>query len=486
VPVDVQYDTKWNWTATHDTTLNTLRKQLQCLSLLRNVGPTSRLSLAGYYATCGRATFTVMDPIFQQLGISVLLGLLVGLQREHAASGTAGLRTFPLIALLGSLSAMLANHYHESWTLAAGLLAIVAVTVVGHLFRSQSEPHSGTTTDVSMLLMYVVGALVVIGPMSVAIAVGGGMAVLLQFKPELHGIARKLGDEDLRAIMQFVLITCIILPVLPNHYYGPTSFMHTQAAGQQPGPLDVLNPFEIWLMVVLIVGLSLAGYIIYKFFGRNARILLGGIIGGAVSSTATTVSYARAARSDPSGAHSAAVVIMVASTLMYLRMLAEVTVASQNVAFLKTVVLPLTVMMLADLLPALAMWFRVRHESPQMPAQKNPAQLKFALVFGLLYAVIVLALAAAKHYWNGQGLYVVAFVSGLTEVDAVTLSTARLSLSDSLVATDGWRILVIAAMANLVSTATIAGLLGGWRFLVRISLLFALPMLCGAALLMFW
>jgi uncharacterized membrane protein (DUF4010 family) len=428
-----------------------------------------------------------MEPLFQQLGIAVLLGLLVGLQREHAAQGMAGMRTFPLITVLGSVSALLANHFGESWILATGLLAIVAITVVSHLFRPQpaSEPP-GTTTDVAMLLMFGVGALVVIGPIPVAIVIGGGVAVLLQFKPELHSIAQKLGDADLRAIMQFVLITCIILPVLPNYNYGPLELLHLRplAVGHTPGPFDVLNPFQTWLMVVLIVGLSLGGYIVYKFFGQSAGIVLGGVLGGAISSTATTVSYARGACDTSLGCCTAAVVIMIASAVMYVRVALAVFVVSPE--FLKTVLLPVAVLAVLTLLPAMALWLRVRGEPAPMPEQRNPTQLKSAVVFGVLYAVVLLALAVAQHYWNGQGLYTVAFFSGLTEMDAVTLSTARLSLSDPTVASDGWRMIVVAAMANLVSKACIAGLLGGWRLLAGIALLFAIPAIGGAAMLVFW
>ena len=121
-----------------------------------------------------------------------------------------------------------------------------------------------------------------------------------------------------------------------------------------------------------------------------------------------------------------------------------------------------------------------------MPQQTNPTQLKSAVVFGLIYAAVLLALALAKHLWNGQGLYAVAFFSGLTEMDAVTLSTARLSLSDATVATDGWRMIVVAAMANLISKASIAGILGGRRLLAQIAAWFAIPMLGGAALLAWW
>ncbi len=451
-----------------------------------------------------------MEPIFQQLGIAVLLGLLVGLQREHVAGRIAGLRTFPLITVLGAVSAILADRFHDGWIVAAALLGVVALTVVGHLLFARewekesnrdkaalgqsgsagdsrpaaqpmpSDQHPGITTDAAMLLMFAVGALVVVGPMPVAIAVGGGVAVLLQFKPELHNVAQKLGDADLRAIMQFVLITCIILPVLPNRNFDPTSlFQHRMS-------LDVLNPREIWLMVVLIVGLSLGGYISYKFFGRNAGTLLGGILGGAISSTATTVSYARRARRDPAFAWTATVIIMLASTVMYLRVLLAVAVVSQE--FLQTVLLPVLILLLLTLLPAMLLWFRLQNhggENSRMPEQGNPTQLKSAVVFGVLYALVLLALAAAKHYWNGRGLYAVAFLSGLTEVDALTLSTARMSATDATVASDGWRLIVVAAMANSVSKTAIAGLLGGWRLLAFLALAFAIPMLGSAALLAF-
>ena len=211
--------------------------------------------------------------------------------------------------------------------------------------------------------------------MTVAVATGGGVAVLLQFKPELHSIARKLGDEDLRAIMQFVLITCIILPVLPNQNYSPLDLLPPYGAtpSSPAGPLAVLNPFVTWLMVVLIVGLSLGGYIIYKFFGRAAGILLGGVLGGAISSTATTVSYARGARLDPAGAWAASIVIMIASTVMYLRVLLAVAViSSQDLAFLTTLLVPVAVLMLLTLLPAMALWFRVRRTSSANARAEEP------------------------------------------------------------------------------------------------------------------
>ncbi|MDZ7620799.1 MAG: MgtC/SapB family protein [Patescibacteria group bacterium] len=409
--------------------------------------------------------------LFQQLGISAVLGLLVGLQRERTPDTVAGLRTFPLITLLGTVSAIMTVALGDAWILAAGLLAVVAVVAVGHLLKIRSPaPDMGTTTDFAELLMFAVGALVVLGPTVVAVAVGGGVAVLLQFKGELHGLARQLGEKDLKAIMQFVLITCIILPVVPNRTFGS---------------YDVLNPFEIWLMVVLIVGMSLAGYIIYKFFGSDAGILLAGALGGAVSSTATTVSSARRARGSGIATRSAAVVILIASSITYIRIFVEIAVVGSR-ELLWNAALPLAAMMALTLLPALVLWFRVRRHVAQLPEPENPTQLKSAVVFAGMYSLVLLGLAAAEDFRGeigAQGMYWVAGLSGLTDMDAITLSTARMSLEDGHLAQHGWRLIVVAIMANMPFKAMMAGALGGRRLLGSLAGLFAVPMIGGAALL---
>ena len=195
----------------------------------------------------------------------------------------------------------MAGPWPWAWSRLAGII------IVGNIAElREGSPDPGLTTEVAMLLMFAVGAYLVIGHKEVAIAIGGGVAVLLQAKGQMHGVARRLGDEDLKAIMQFALLSLVILPVLPNRAYGPYA---------------VLNPHHIWLMVCLIVGISLGGYIVYKFVGEKAGIVLGGILGGLISSTATTVSYARRSAEAPKSSAGAAIVVMIASTVVFVRVL---------------------------------------------------------------------------------------------------------------------------------------------------------------------
>jgi uncharacterized membrane protein (DUF4010 family) len=207
--------------------------------------------------------------VLQQLAVSFGLGLLLGLQRERSESSIGGIRTFPLIALFGTVCALLGKTF-GGWLVGAGLLALVAIVVYSNFAKIKSgEIDPGMTTEVAALLLYGLGAYLVIGSMVVAVVVGGAMAVLLQFKKPLHALAGAIGERDMKAIMQFVLLSLVILPVLPRQDFGP---------------YGVWNPFQIWLMVVLIVGISLTGYIAYKCLGARRGTLLAGVLGGLISS----------------------------------------------------------------------------------------------------------------------------------------------------------------------------------------------------------
>jgi uncharacterized membrane protein (DUF4010 family) len=410
---------------------------------------------------------------FVLLGIAVALGLLVGLQREHMGTKLAGLRTFALVTPLGTLAAMLDRaHQAGGWLLGAVFLGVVAVTLTAKILRRGTDAaRYGMTTEAALLVMFGTGAYLVAGERLVAVVLGTTVAVLLQFKPELHGIARRLGDDDMRAIMRFALFSGVILPVLPNQQYGP---------------FGVVNPFHIWLMVVLIVGISLGGYIVYKFYGERAGILLGGILGGAISSTATTVSYAKRAAGTPDAYRLCAVVIMISSTIVFVRVLVEISVVAP--AHIVPLGRPMAIMLLAAVAASVLAWIGVRRHPIEMPPQSNPSELKPALVFAGIYTVVLISLAAGQRYFPERGTYAVAFFAGLSDMDAITLSTARVVQNnaggEAMSAARGARLIVIASMSNLLFKWGITLLMGHPRLARRVGLLFLIPLLTGGVLLM--
>jgi uncharacterized membrane protein (DUF4010 family) len=406
--------------------------------------------------------------VAQQLFVSLGLGLLVGLQRERSGSEIGGIRTFPLITLLGTVCGQLAK-VHGGLIVAGGLVALTALLFLSKLGRAPAENGPGLTTEIAVLLLYGLGVFIATGQMLLAVVVGGVVALLLYLKAPLHRFAGRLGEADMRAIMQFVLISMVILPVLPNESYGP---------------YQVLNPFEIWLMVVLIVGLSVGGFVAYKFLGTTGGLLVAGLLGGVISSTATTVSSARRVRGASRGVRLASLLIMIASTVAILRVLVEIAlVAPRSFAELA---LPLALMLGAMASVSAGAHFFWRRETGGLPEQQNPAELKTALIFALVYALIKLAVAAGKEQFGQTGLYLVAVISGLTDMDAITLSTARLVDAGRLEAPLGWRTILIAAISNLAFKASAVAFLGGTQLFYRVALLFGLSGAAGGAILWLW
>ncbi|MCI0681302.1 MAG: MgtC/SapB family protein [Gemmataceae bacterium] len=405
----------------------------------------------------------------QKLAIALALGLLVGLQRERARSRVAGIRTFGLITLLGAVAALLANDY-GGWLLAAEALGLALLLAGVNLMKPRGrERDLGLTTEVAALLMFGVGAYVVVGHTAVAVILGGSVALLLHFKAPMHAFVAKIGDKDVTAIMRFVLIALVILPALPDDYYGPYA---------------VLNPHKIWFMVVLIVGINLAGYVAYKLLGGGTGALLAGVLGGMVSSTATTVSYARRTREQPESAGLSALVILIASTIVYVRMLVEIGIAAPGSFWVLAP--PIGVMLGWMVGIAAIMFLLVRRDQTALSEPGNPAELLPALLFAGLYAVVVLAIAWAKDHFDDAGLYVVAFFSGMHDVDAITLSTAQYVDSNAVAAAVGWRAMLWGSMVNLFMKGFYAYALGGWRLLRALLAPFVAALAGGGALLLLW
>ena len=269
--------------------------------------------------------------------------------------------------------------------------------------------------------------------------------------------------------MQLVLLALVVLPVLPDATFGPFA---------------VFNPREMWLMAVLIVGLSLGGYIALKFLGENAGIVAGGLLGGLISSTATTVSWSRRTRDHPEASRAAGLVILIASTVVYGRVLAEIAAVARP--FLRTAAPPILALSAAMAAAAAALWLMTRGHEPVSVEGHQPADLKTAFTFAALYVVVLFAVSYAKQRAGTRGLYLVSALSGLTDIDAITLSVARLVGSDQIEPAQGWRLIVVALLSNLVFKGAMAALLGDGRLRRWILLLFGLQLVAGAAVLVFW
>jgi uncharacterized membrane protein (DUF4010 family) len=406
---------------------------------------------------------------YMLLGLSLGLGLLVGLQREYASSKTAGIRTFPLITLTGTICGLLAKVL-DTWILVAGFLGVISLLIIGTIQRIKNkEEGSGITTEAAVLLMFSLGAYLVFGEPIVTVVLTGVVTVLLHFKTSLHGLVNKVGEQDLRAVMQFVLISMVILPVLPNTTYDQ---------------YKVLNPKDIWLMVVLIVAISLCGYFAYKLFGDKVGALLGGVLGGLISSTATTVSYAKMSARNVTSGKLAAFVIITASTVSLVRVLIEIRIVSPS-SFMN-LVFPLVAELAVMIILTGILAFRQEKGVFKMQEQKNPAELKSALIFGLLYAVISFLSAAVKDKFGNEGLYVVSILSGLTDMDAITLSTAKMTEQKNIDASLGWRLILIAFLSNLIFKGGIAMVMGGKELGKSIAFLIGIAFLTGLAILFIW
>lgn len=391
------------------------------------------------------------------------IGLLVGLERERNPQAKAGLRTFALIALLGSLAVVLAREVGSPWIVATGLL-LVGATIAGAHFvdPATKDDASGTTTVIAALLVYGLGALIAAGYRLPAVALGVALTALLYFKAELEGFSRRLTAQDIRSILQFALLSAVILPLLPN------------APLAASGPLAVLNPFNLWLMVVLISGVSLVGYVAWRLTLDRHGLALTGVLGGLVSSTATTLVYARHARSGAQAPAAALLVILLANATMFLRVLLIVAIVAPR---LLPAVAPLLVpALLLAAPPVLSRWNAARGAADAGDGYRNPANLGTALVFGAGYALVLVVVAWVATRLGTAGVYGLAAASGLTDVDAITLSLLRLFTTGELTARVAATAIALAVGSNLLLKIALVFAVGGRRAGVATAVAFAAPL----------
>lgn len=376
---------------------------------------------------------------------SLAIGLLIGMERERNPSAKAGLRTFALVSLFGTLVALIADKSGTPWMLMAGLLSVAGMIIASYINAPTENNDPGTTTVTALLISYSLGVLVWLGFSKLAVMLAIATTTLLYFKPELQGITQRLTRRDLVSILQFSVLTFVILPILPDQNYGP---------------YGSFNPYQAWMMVVLISGLSLAGYVALRMTGQRYGVPLLGFLGGLVSSTATTLLYAKHSKLNDGMLRLSAVVILIASQVVLVRLMVVSGIISP--AILKQLAPVMGLGLLFGLAATLFNWKRLQNtgELP-MPETSNPTEIHAALGFGALFVIVLFCAAWLTDIAGSGGLYIVAIVSGLTDVDAIALSSLRLFQMEKLSSEQAVISISLAFLANMLFKFGMAASIGG-------------------------
>ncbi|MCF8266879.1 MAG: MgtC/SapB family protein [Ignavibacteriales bacterium] len=406
--------------------------------------------------------------VWPNLFITLLIGVLIGAEREKRKKpgdrDFGGIRTFPIVALLGYLSAFLASFTSPVIFVVSYFLFGLLVAISYYVTASRGE--IGGTTEVSFLLIYVFGALIYWDHLMISAVSAVMLMIFLSFKTKLRGMVGKVEDEDIYATIKFAIITIIILPLLPD---------------QTLDPFDVLNPRKIWYMVVLIAGISFIGYVLFKLIGTKRGIQLLSILGGVASSTAVTLSFSQRSKEAPALSGNLAAGIVLASTIMFPRIYLIILMLDSE--FATAIFLPVIIFTAVGLLVSFFLWRTKTDEGVSELKLSNPFQLKVALKFGVLFAIILFVSKVAQNYMGDQGIYLSSLVSGFADLDAIALSLIDLRKGSLLVNTAAVS-MIIAFTANTIVKASIAYFIGapelkkstlkGFSFLILANLLYML------------
>lgn len=385
-----------------------------------------------------------------RFGAALLIGALIGLEREFVQQRSGerefgGIRTFALLSLGGAAAAYFTERYGIALFIAvyAALVLMILASHLGEMIRGEEE---GITTEVIGALMPLLGAMMVWDRVELAAALGVTAAFLLSLRPRLHGLARGMSEEDMRATLEFALITAVILPLLPDRGFGP---------------FDVLNPFQIWLLVVFVSGIGFLGYLLMKVLGAERGIDLTGVLGGLVSSTATTLSFAGRSKQQSGFSALFARGILLASAVMFVRLL--VWVIAVHPPLLGMVAAPIVTMLVLDLALVVYLWRRGRaaqEAAHQQVELANPLKLRTAIGFGLVFAVVIVGVRAANEFFGSAGVFAASGLAAITDVDSITLSTAQLASRGQLDLRVAAGAITLAALVNTAAKGVMAWSLG--------------------------
>ncbi|MBN2459375.1 MgtC/SapB family protein [Candidatus Woesearchaeota archaeon] len=411
---------------------------------------------------------------FVNFMVAIALGILVGLEREfHAAKGKkesfAGIRTFTIVSIFGALVGYLGINY-SYWIIVAGLICFSIFAIVFYVIDCQVSKRYGATTEIASIVVFVIGILCSAGQLRLAIIATIILTLFLSLKGPLHGFVKKLDKEDIYSTLKFAIIAFIILPFLPDKAYGP---------------FNVLNPYKIWLIVVLISAISLVGYLAMKFIGAKKGMSITGFFGGFVSSTAVSMSMSQTSKTVTKIVNPFVFAMVIACSTMFFRVL--VVVGILNRALLGKLLIPLLAMGITGAASAFVLWRKKENVSEKDKQLKihSPFTIGPALKFALFFIIVLFIAKIGSVYLGSKGLYLTALLSGLADVDALTVSVTQLTNAGSVAADVGVTAIVIGVITNTLVKAGIANIFGSKEFKKKINVVFALIVLAGLISLLF-
>jgi uncharacterized membrane protein (DUF4010 family) len=390
------------------------------------------------------------EELFRRLAVALAIGLLIGLERgwqtrdENDSQRTAGLRTFALSGLLGGICGLV-SVVSSPIVLAAGLLAFTGALVSFSYLEATHEKNFSVTSVVAGIMTFILGAYATLGSEIVAVAAAVAMAILLALREPLHSGVRKVTWPEMRSVLVLLAMSFLLLPILPNRPIDPW---------------QVLNPSEIWLLAILIASVSFAGYIAVRILGDRKGIAVAAIAGGMASSTATTLSFARLAREYPQSTGLLASGILLAGVTMFVRII--VLAGLLNPVLVVPLLRPILAAAAVLITSAAVLTIRSGQGDAEHPQLKvwNPFDLGTVVQqAAVIAAILLLAKLVATQVGNG-GLFLLSAISGIADVDALTLSMARLS-GMQVAAADAAAAILVAASVNTASKATMAAFVGG-------------------------
>lgn len=428
--------------------------------------------------------------IIYALGIGVLIGLERSLilppsttcgpdetviqssdARSEPPDTLLGVRTFSILSLGGFSAALIGSAYPS---VAPVIIAGLVIMVISMYFHSNQE-DPGITTEISAVVCCGLGMLCFTNPYAAGV-LALLVTILLALKRFMTKTILQLKRVELTDTLKFLAIILIVLPLLPNRALDP---------------YGAFNPYKVMFLVILISGISFVGYFLTKFLGAEKGLGLTGLLGGLTSSTAVTAAMATQAKQAPGLTTACAFATIIANATMFGRVL--VVVAILDWTLMTHLAWSIGTMTMAATIAVIFLWFRSKQDqhSGKCDASgeitlKNPFSLGPAIKFSLFFVLILFVVKITKIYLGDKGLYLASLVSGLADVDAITLSIAEQTKAASLTHTVGAVGITIAVVANSIVKSGIAVYSGGWKFGVRVSVILLGATVAGLGVLLFF